>query len=103
MQIKRRNFLKQSVASAAGLAAGSIFPADLLGRELNGNSRIEEIIIRPAPRPAPKESIKFSVIGINHSHINGMVNALIKGGGQLVSVYAKEADLLRDLPGLSRR
>jgi len=24
-----------------------------------------------------------------------MVNALIKGGGQLVSVYAKEEDLLR--------
>ncbi len=95
MQFKRRNFIKQSVASAAGLAAGTMFPAGFIGPELNSNSRIEEIIIRPAPRPAPKESIRFSVIGINHSHINGMVSALIKGGGQLVSVYAKEPDLLQ--------
>jgi predicted dehydrogenase len=95
MKVKRRNFIKQSVASAAGLTAGAIFPADLFGLDLNNNSRIEEIILKPAPRPAPKDSIKFSVIGINHGHINGMTSALIKGGGQLVSVYAKEADLLR--------
>ncbi|MFM2233355.1 MAG: hypothetical protein RJB31_2056 [Bacteroidota bacterium] len=38
--------------------------------------------------------IRFSVININHSHIYGMCNAVIKGGGELVAVYAKEADLL---------
>jgi predicted dehydrogenase len=38
--------------------------------------------------------IRFSVININHSHIYGMANAIIRGGGQLVSVYAKEPDLL---------
>lgn len=95
MAIKRRNFIKQSAASVAGLAAGAMFPYGLTGTDLNSNSRFEEITIRPVPRPAPKDSIKFSVIGINHSHINGMVSAMIKGGGQLVSVYAKEADLLR--------
>jgi predicted dehydrogenase len=89
MPLKRRNFIKQS---AAGLAAGAIFPAELLGHV---PGRIEEVILKPVPRPAPKESIKFSVIGINHGHINGMVNALIKGGGQLVSVYAKEEELLK--------
>lgn len=94
MQIKRRNFLKQSVATAAGLAAGAMLPIDILGRDLS-NSRIEEVTVKPVSRPAPKDSIKFSVIGINHNHINGMVSALIKGGGELVSVYAKEADLLR--------
>ena len=41
-----------------------------------------------------KPVIRFSVININHSHIYGMVNALIHGGGELVSVYAKEQDLL---------
>jgi len=94
MQFKRRNFIKKSVASAAGLAAGAMFPADLLGLD-HDLTRIKEIVVKPVQRPAPKESIKFSVIGINHSHINGMVSALIKGGGQLVSVYAKEEDLLR--------
>lgn len=37
--------------------------------------------------------IKFAVIGINHGHIYGMVNAILKGGGELVSFYAKEPDL----------
>jgi predicted dehydrogenase len=34
------------------------------------------------------------VININHSHIFSMVGAVIRGGGQLVSVYTKEPDLL---------
>jgi predicted dehydrogenase len=94
MQVKRRKFLQQSLASAAGLFAAGI-PNDIFDRGLHKTSYPEEIIIKPGIRPKPKESIKFSVIGINHNHINGMVNALLGGGGELVSVYAKEADLLR--------
>lgn len=94
MQFKRRNFIKHSAASAAALAAGAMFPESLFGRDLNHTS-IKEMIIKPRSGPAPKDSIKFSVIGINHPHIYGMVSALIKGGGELVSVYAKEPDLLK--------
>jgi len=46
-------------------------------------------------RQAPPK-IKFSVIGINHGHINGQVQAVQRGGGELVAVYAKEADLLAE-------
>ena len=52
---------------------------------------------RPAPaaivprQTAPK--IRFSVIGINHSHIYGQVQAVQRGGGELVAMYAKEPDL----------
>ena len=38
--------------------------------------------------------VKFSVININHSHIYGMVDAVTRGGGQLVSFYAKEPELV---------
>ncbi len=38
--------------------------------------------------------LRFGVIGINHSHINSQVDAVIRGGGALVSVFAKEPDLL---------
>ena len=38
--------------------------------------------------------IKFSVIGINHGHIYSQVDAVARGGGELVSVFAKEQDLL---------
>ncbi len=40
--------------------------------------------------------IKFGVIGINHAHIFSMANSIIKGGGEMVSFYAKEADLAKD-------
>ena len=38
--------------------------------------------------------IRFSVININHNHIYGMTDAVTRGGGQLVSFYAKEPDLV---------
>ena len=41
-----------------------------------------------------KSRIKFSVIGLNHGHINGQTHAVIDGGGELVSFYAKEPDLI---------
>lgn len=94
MNIKRRNFLRQSIASAAGMAAASMFPADLFGQDLHYTSQPDEIILKPAKRSLPKDSIRFSVIGLNHSHINGMVSSLIKGGGEIVAVYSKEPGLL---------
>ncbi len=42
---------------------------------------------------ARKTRIKFGVIGVNHSHINGQVDTVTRGGGQLVSFFAKEPDL----------
>src|SRR5262245_39145942 len=40
-----------------------------------------------------KSRIKFSVIGLNHGHINGQTEAMLRGGGELISFYAKEPDL----------
>ncbi len=40
-----------------------------------------------------KPQIRFSVIGLNHGHINGQTEAVLRGGGELVSFFAKEADL----------
>jgi predicted dehydrogenase len=37
--------------------------------------------------------IRFSAIGLNHGHIYGQCEAVIRGGGQLVSFYAKEPEL----------
>lgn len=41
----------------------------------------------------PAGKIKFAVININHPHIYGMTEAIKRGGGELVALYAKEADL----------
>ncbi len=39
--------------------------------------------------------VRFSVIGINHDHINSQVNLLLRAGAEFVSVYAQEPDLLQ--------
>lgn len=43
-----------------------------------------------------KPKIRFSVIGLNHGHINGQTEAVLRGGGELVSFFAKEANLAAD-------
>src|SRR6188768_225216 len=48
-------------------------------------------IILPRSRPP---AIRFAVIGLNHAHINSMTAAVLRGGGELVSVFAKEPDLV---------
>src|SRR3954449_9864459 len=72
--IDRRRFM-QAVASAAAISA---LPKDGFGMPVKQSAR---------PR------IRFSVIGINHSHINSQVNSVLRGGGELVSLYAAEEDL----------
>ncbi len=42
----------------------------------------------------PSFPVRFAVIGINHNHIYGQVNLLLRAGAELVSVFAKEDDLL---------
>ncbi|HWR99806.1 MAG TPA: Gfo/Idh/MocA family oxidoreductase [Prolixibacteraceae bacterium] len=96
MESNRRNFFRHSLASATGLAAAAMFPSGLFGQGHFGSNRPEEIILLPEKRSAPKESIRFSVIGLNHSHIYGMAEALIEGGGQIVAVYSREPELLPD-------
>lgn len=74
-RVGRREFVRGIAGSAAAIAA---LPSSGFGT--------------PLPRQtAPK--IKFSVVGINHGHINSQVAAVIRGGGELVSMFAKEPDL----------
>ena len=43
-----------------------------------------------------KPRIRFGVIGLNHGHINSQTSFVLKAGGELAWVYAKEPDLLAD-------
>jgi len=100
MHFNRRNFLRNSLATASGMAATTMLPTDLFASDLHQTNRPEEIIVKPGTRTVPKESIRFSVIGLNHGHIFGMVDSLIEGGGELVAVYSREPELL---PGFTKR
>jgi predicted dehydrogenase len=71
----RRQFIKDTSKAATGMALLSALPQTVMAK------------------PFVEPKIKFSVIGINHNHIYGMVDAVTRGGGELVSFHAKEADL----------
>jgi predicted dehydrogenase len=88
-QSNRRKFIKESVATAAGMVMTTVLPEDMLHAAVHspvilGTTKFSSM---NAPR------IRFSAIGLNHGHINGQVDAVTRGGGQLVSFYAKEPDL----------
>lgn len=46
------------------------------------------------PKANSVATVRFSVIGLNHGHIYSQSEAVIRNGGQLVSFYAKEAELI---------
>jgi predicted dehydrogenase len=86
-QASRRKFIKESVTSAAGLLAMSALPK-------TSSLAHESVISRRRKEAMPQKSrLRFSVIGINHDHIHGQIGATTRGGGELVSFYAKEPDL----------
>jgi predicted dehydrogenase len=91
LKAERRRFLKDVASSAAALAAlrtnALAFDTTSASRSLLEGDRPMNVQQTPAPR------LRFAVIGINHSHINSQVGAVVRGGGELVSVYAKEPDL----------
>src|SRR5688500_15205810 len=51
------------------------------------------LAMRTRQTPGAKPRIRFSVIGLNHGHINSQTEAVLKGGGELAFMYAKEPDL----------
>ena len=90
----RRKFIRATVESAAGLAAISAFSMDAFAG--TGDGPVVESKETNATQAQPKTSspkIKFAVIGINHDHIHGQITTVERGGGELVSFYAKEPDL----------
>ena len=81
--LSRRTLLERSAAVAAGVAATTLFPHQLTAA-----------MSTPASdRSVPPARLRFAVIGMNHGHIYGQVDATVRGGGELVSFYAREPAL----------
>jgi len=89
-RVDRREFMKTIGGSAAVM---SVLPQAALGLASSRNARYmqSEAKSEGAAKVSPK--IKFAVIGINHYHVYSQVEATLRGGGELVSLYAKEPDL----------
>ncbi len=81
-EYNRRGFLKSALGATAGILAVGNLTANTFSP-----------YTLPHVNKSQTPRIRFSVIGLNHGHIYGQVEAVIKGGGELVAFYAKEADL----------
>ena len=93
--VARRDFLKTAVGSAAAMAALPDTTAGWAGGSSEKNRVRPDRVTGPSREP-PTPRIRFAVIGINHPHIYSQVGAVQRGGGELVSVFVQEPDLLAD-------
>jgi predicted dehydrogenase len=91
MQANRRNFLRQSLATAAGLISSTELTASSYTIGSRPVFNQEKYSPSNTKNVAP---IRFSVIGLNHGHIYGQSEAVIRNGGEMVSFFAKEPDLI---------
>src|SRR6186713_3298407 len=87
----RRKFIKSATAATSAAGLFSILPKGLLG-----NSTKSEDAGSNFARSNAEPKIYFSVIGINHNHIYSQVDAVVRGGGELISFHAKEDELATD-------
>jgi len=90
-QFNRRKFIKDTATTAAGIAGLSALSKNAFA-ELETSEPLINVDDNSAKYKA-EPRINFSVIGINHAHINSQVEAVLRGGGRFVSFYAKEPDL----------
>lgn len=93
----RRSFLRGAVGgmmTTAGLLSGMpALASDVLSSgSFSGQVTHEVAQSGETPGTQPKYSVDFGVCGMSHDHIYGMVNAMIRGGGVLKSVYCAEPD-----------
>ena len=75
----RREFLQTSIGTAAAAALSAARPRSASAQE--------------TAEPAGAPRIRFATIGLNHGHVYGQTDAVVHGGGELVSFYAKEPEL----------
>jgi predicted dehydrogenase len=95
----------------AGLAVTPLFGAELATGMAFGQQPGVQVTHEVAPSTMPpidkpSKPVRFSVAGISHDHIYGMVESMKRGGGELVAVWASEPErgdaFIKRYPGIKR-
>jgi predicted dehydrogenase len=89
MERNRRKFITKTLTGATTLFSS----LPLINAFAKNEKRPTLVVEKPEFSKRPASKIRFSVIGLNHGHINSQTEAVIRGGGELVSFYAKEKEL----------
>ena len=80
---------RREILEAAGLGSAALMAAMMTAP---GQASAETLPVLPEEKP--KHHIRFGVCGISHDHIHGMIGAIQRGGGELVSYWGAEPDKL---------
>ena len=88
--VNRRLFFE----AMSGVSTMFALPEAAFGLHAGGSKNIvHELAVAGQDAEAKaKDTIRFSVCGMGHDHIYGMVGAILRGGGVLVAAYGAEAD-----------
>jgi predicted dehydrogenase len=90
----RRAFLKSSLTTAAAVALTGAEARDAMAHAASSSSTPSASAeAQAAAQPARAPRMKFAAVGLNHNHIFGQVDCVVRGGGELAWFYAKEPDL----------
>lgn len=75
-------------AGMAGLMSG--LPAEALAQSTAQGNAVSESQAPAGPEPGVRHKIDFGVIGLDHAHIYGMTDAMIRGGGRPTAFFATD-------------
>ncbi len=88
-ECNRRSFLR--TLGSAGMV--SLLPESVLAAAGGEGHVLHEVANEGQDTvEKPKYTLRFAVCGMSHDHIYGMVGAIERGGGVLVSAYGSEPD-----------
>src|SRR5262245_53583715 len=80
---------RREILEAAGLGSAALMAAMMTAP---GQASAETLPVLAEEKP--KHHIRFAVCGMSHDHIHGMIGAVQRGGGELVSYWGAEPDKL---------
>jgi predicted dehydrogenase len=75
-------------AGVAGLSSSFLFPA--LGQSVAQGNAVSGSEAPSGPEPGVRHRIRFGVIGLDHTHIYSMTDAMIRGGGTPAAFFASD-------------
>ena len=79
---------RRTMLTLASLAA--TIPAAAFAQSVTQGNAPSSEMAPAGPEPTAKNSANFAVVGLDHAHIYGMTDAMIRGGGKLVAFYATD-------------
>ncbi|MCW3846771.1 Gfo/Idh/MocA family oxidoreductase [Sphingomonas sp. LB-2] len=79
---------RRTMLTLASLAA--TVPAAAFAQSVTQGNAPSAEMAPTGPEPMAKHSCNFAVIGLDHAHIYGMTDAMIRGGGKLVAFFAQD-------------